>query len=233
VRTSYLRVGVRTIGVIRPVMARERPLRVAVANDYELVVAGLAALLRPFHSRVEVTDAVTVGDMVDGPVDIVLYDTFGRVDDGIGGVKRLLDTPGVGRVALYTMAPRPPAVRAALEAGAAGVLTKARPASALVDGLERVACGERIVDSTTGTPSSSWPGAGRGLTARQSEVVALLLQGLSNLEIAEALFVDVNTVKTHLRHAYKALGVRSRAQALALLLGEPSDFHRRELHHRR
>ncbi len=58
--------------------------------------------------------------------------------------------------------------------------------------------------------------------------MALLLQGLSNAEIAEALFVDVNTVKTHLRHAYKALGVRSRAQALALLLGEPSEFQRRE-----
>ena len=74
---------------------------------------------------------------------------------------------------------------------------------------------------------SSWPGAGRGLTARQAEVVALLLQGLSNLEIADALYVDVNTVKTHLRHAYKALGVRSRSQALALLLGEPSEFARR------
>jgi DNA-binding NarL/FixJ family response regulator len=208
-------------------MAREGTLRVAVANDYELVVAGLAALLRPFHDRIEVVDAVTVGESVDGAVDVVLYDTFGRTDDGIGGVKRLLDTPGVARVVLYTMAPRPPSVRAALESGAAGVLTKARPASALVDGLERIAAGERIVDGTTGTPSSAWPGAERGLTARQAEVVALLLQGLSNLEIADALFVDVNTVKTHLRHAYKALGVRSRSQALALLLGERSDFHRR------
>jgi len=91
----------------------------------------------------------------------------------------------------------------------------------------RIAKGERIVDATTGTPSAEWPGAARGLTARQAEVVALLLQGLSNLEIADALFVDVNTVKTHLRHAYKALGVRSRSQALALLLGEQSEFHRR------
>jgi len=213
--------------VAGPVMARERPLCVAVANDYELVVAGLAALLRPFTDRIEVTEAVTVGEDINGPVDIVLYDTFGRTDDGIGGVKQLLDTDGVDKVALYTMAPRPPAVRAALEAGAAGVLTKARPATALVDGLERVANGERVVDGTTGTPSASWPGAGRGLTARQAEVVALLLQGLSNLEIADALYVDVNTVKTHLRHAYKALGVRSRSQALALLLGEPSEFARR------
>ena len=210
-----------------PVMTRERPLSVAVANDYELVVAGLAALLRPFTDRIEVTEAVTVGEDINGPVDIVLYDTFGRTDDGIGGVKQLLDTDGVDKVALYTMAPRPPAVRAALEAGAAGVLTKARPATALVDGLERVANGERVIDGTTGTPSASWPGAGRGLTARQAEVVALLLQGLSNLEIADALYVDVNTVKTHLRHAYKALGVRSRSQALALLLGERSDFARR------
>jgi NarL family two-component system response regulator LiaR len=107
------------------------------------------------------------------------------------------------------------------------VLSKARPATALVDALERVHRGERVVDGNGGHQPVPWPGSSRGLTARQSEVVALLLQGLSNQEIAEALFVDVNTVKTHLRHAYKALGVRSRSQALAMLLGEDTAFRRR------
>ena len=205
----------------------ENRVRVAVANDYEVVIAGVRAMLEQFNDRVAVVDAVLVGEPLDEPVDVVLFDTFGRPDDAVGGVKRLLDTDGVGRVALYTGAPRPTQVASALEAGASGVLSKARPAAALVEALERIHRGERVVDGNGGHQPVPWPGSSRGLTARQSEVVALLLQGLSNQEIAEALFVDVNTVKTHLRHAYKALGVRSRAQALAMLLGEDNAFRRR------
>lgn len=202
-------------------------VRVAVANDYELVIAGVRAMLEPFHDRVEVVDAIVVGEPLKAPADVVLFDTFGRPDDAVGGVKRLLDTPGVARVVLYTGAPRPTQVGAALDAGASGVLSKARPAAALVDAVTRVHAGERVVDGSGGHQPVPWPGATRGLTARQAEVVALLLQGLSNAEIAGALFVDVNTVKTHLRHAYKTLGVRSRAQALAMLLGEDTAFRRR------
>lgn len=205
----------------------ENRVRAAVANDYELVIAGVRAMLEQFGDRVRVVDTVIVGEPLAEPVDVVLFDTFGRPDDAVGGVKQLLDTDGVGRVALYTGTPRPAQVNSALDAGAAAVLSKARPAAALVDALERVHRGERVVDGNGGHQPVPWPGSTRGLTARQSEVVALLLQGLSNQEIAEALFVDVNTVKTHLRHAYKALGVRSRAQALALLLGEDTAFRRR------
>ena len=204
----------------------ENRVRVAVANDYELVIAGLRAMLEPFD-RVEVVDSIVVGEQLQRPADVVLFDTFGRPDDAVSGVQRLLETEGVGRVALYTGAPRPAQVASALEAGASAVLSKARPATALVDAIERVHRGEKVIDGNGGHQPVPWPGSSRGLTARQSEVVALLLQGLSNQEIAEALFVDVNTVKTHLRHAYKALGVRSRAQALAMLLGEDTAFRRR------
>jgi DNA-binding NarL/FixJ family response regulator len=204
----------------------ENRVRVAVANDYELVIAGLRAMLEPFE-RVEVVDSIVVGEALNAAADVVLFDTFGRPDDAVTGVQRLLETDGVGKVALYTGAPRPAQVATALEAGASAVLSKARPATALVEALERVHRGERVVDGTGGHQPVPWPGSARGLTARQAEVVALLLQGLSNQEIAEALFVDVNTVKTHLRHAYKALGVRSRAQALAMLLGEDTAFRRR------
>ena len=204
----------------------ENRVRVAVANDYELVIAGLRAMLEPFD-RVEVVDSVVVGEQLQRAADVVLFDTFGRPDDAVSGVQRLLDTEGVGKVALYTGAPRPAQVASALDAGASAVLSKARPATALVDALERVHRGEKVIDGNGGHQPVPWPGSSRGLTARQSEVVALLLQGLSNQEIAEALFVDVNTVKTHLRHAYKALGVRSRAQALAMLLGEDTAFRRR------
>lgn len=199
---------------------------VAVANDYELVIAGVKAMLEPFAHKVEVGATLKVGEPLSGPVDLVLFDTFGRTDGAVDGIKRLLDTQGIGKVALYTGTPRQPQIDAAIAAGAAAVLSKARPAASLVEAIVQVHNGEQIVDDAIGHQTGPWPGAARGLTARQAEVVALLLQGLSNAEIAASLYVDVNTVKTHLRHAYKALGVRSRAQALAMLLGEDSSFSR-------
>jgi DNA-binding NarL/FixJ family response regulator len=205
--------------------ANER-VRVAVANDYELVIAGVRAMLEPFAHRVDVADTLLVGEPLGSPVDLVLFDTFGRSDGAVDGIKRLLDTDGVSKVALYTGTPRTHHVEAALSAGAAAVISKARPAAALVDAIVDVHRGERVIDDGGGQQAGPWPGATRGLTARQAEVVALLLQGRSNAEIAASLYVDVNTVKTHLRHAYKALGVRSRAQALAMLLGEDTSFRR-------
>src|SRR5687768_10928684 len=96
-------------------------VRVAVANDYELVIAGVRAMLEPFRDRVDVVDTIIVGEPLDAPVDVGLFDTFGRADDTTSGVKRLLDTEGLGRVVLYTGTPRPPQVAAALDAGATAV----------------------------------------------------------------------------------------------------------------
>ena len=201
-------------------------IRVAVANDYELVVAGLAAMLRPFADEVEVQDAVLVGEPIAEPVDVVLYDTFGRLDGTEKAVHELLETDQVGRVVVYTSTPRPAQTAAALEAGAAGVISKSRPAASVVEALKRINRGEPVIDDASGPQHVPWPGAGLGLTSRQSEVVALLLQGMTNAEIAEAMVIDINTVKTHLRHIYKALGARSRSQVLARLL--PGDeFARR------
>lgn len=205
----------------------EQPIRVAVANDYELVIAGLKAMLEPFADRVEVVETVIVGEPITQQVDILLFDTFGRADGATEAVRQLAESPQMGKVVLFTNIPRPAQVGAALENGASGVLSKARPAAALAEALEKIHQGERVVDDGGGQAPGAWPGAARGLTARQAEVVSLLLQGLSNAEIAKALYVDVNTVKTHLRHAYKALGVRSRAQALAMLLGDDTSFRRR------
>ena len=202
------------------------PLRVAVANDYELVVAGLAAMLAPFPDRVAVCDAIVLGQPILEPVDIVLYDTFGRQDGTPEAVRQLLDSGRVKMVVIYTGTPRAAQAAQALECGASGVLSKSRPAVAVVEALERIYAGEQVVDDGGGSQRAPWPGAGYGLTARQSEVVALLLQGMTNAEIAESLYVDINTVKTHLRHVYRILGVRSRSQVLAKLL-PAGEFGRR------
>ena len=66
--------------------------------------------------------------------------------------------------------------------------------------------------------TGAWPGSQLGLSRRESEVVALLVNGLSNREIADQLMLGEETVKTHLRHIYKKLDVSDRVHAVAIVL---------------
>ena len=59
-----------------------------------------------------------------------------------------------------------------------------------------------------------WPGRDRGLSAREAEVIALITQGLGNEEIANLMYMSINTVKTYIRTAYRKMGVDSRARAV-------------------
>lgn len=203
-------------------LAPSRPVRVAVANDYDLVVAGVAGLLSRFPSRLQVTELVTGRSEIDEPVDVVLFDTYGRAEMGLGRVRELQRMATVGRVAVYTLSWDTELVRAALGSGASAVLSKTLPADALANDLLRVAAGQTVVDPGSGrqprTVDRTWPGHDRQLTERESEVLALVASGLSNAETGHLLHLGVNTVKTHLRNAYRKAGVKNRAQAAAFVL---------------
>ncbi len=92
--------------------------------------------------------------------------------------------------------------------------------SALVAALERVAAGE-IVVSPSGCPDEEpeqvegqWPGRSQGLSARESEVVSLITQGLTNVDISARTYLSINSVKTYIRTAYRKMGVPRRSQAV-------------------
>ena len=92
-------------------------------------------------------------------------------------------------------------------------------AEELADALERIHQGETGVASSNYPPSvdidlGDWPGRGRGLSAREAEVVALITQGLGNEEIADRMYMSINTVKTYIRTAYRKMGVNSRSRAI-------------------
>ena len=203
-------------------LAPSRPIRVAVANDYDLVVAGVAGLLSRFSSRIQVTELVTGRGQILEPVDVVLFDTYGRAEMGLDRVRELRRMGNVGRVAVYTLSWDTELVRAALASGASGVLSKTLPGEQLAADLARVADGQTVVDPGSGhqlrSAERTWPGHDRNLTERESEVLALVASGLSNAETGRLLHLGVNTVKTHLRNAYRKAGVKNRAQAAAYVL---------------
>jgi len=204
------------------VLAPSRPVRIAVANDFDLVVAGVAGLLARFSPGLEVTELVVGSDELQEPVDIVLFDTYGRAEMGLDRVRQLQRMTNVARVAVYTLSWDPEMVRSALGNGADAVLSKTLPARQLAADLTRVADGQSVVDPGPGRQPRRadrlWPGHDRQLTERESEVLALVASGLSNAEAGQLLHLGVNTVKTHLRNAYRKAGIRNRAQAAAYVL---------------
>jgi len=195
--------------------ARERPVRVAVVNDYELVVVGVAALLQPFSDRVAVVE-LDSGLPVMTEVDVVLYDTFGQAQ-GDGLDLDVLRDDGGAKVAIFSWNVQPELVNRSLELGASAYLTKGMDAASLVQAIEDVHDGKLVVPSGVAVRdkvAGDWPGKAFGLSAREAEIIALITQGLSNQEIAQRSYLSINSVKTYIRTAYRKMGVASRSQAV-------------------
>lgn len=194
------------------------PIRVAVVNDYEIVVAGVAAMLAPHHERVNVVE-LDSGLPVVSDVDVILYDTFGQVQgDGVDLEDLVHGTDA--RVVIFSWNLQPDLVRKAIDRGAAGYASKGLSADEIVTVLEAVHDGETVTpresaESVDRGAAGEWPGREHGLTAREAEVLALITQGLSNQEIAERTYLSINSVKTYIRTAYRKIGVARRSQAVA------------------
>src|SRR5690242_7053531 len=118
------------------------PIRVAIVNDYEIVVAGVAAMLAPHHQRLSVVELDSSMPVVSD-VDVILYDTFGQVQgDGVD-LDALLQG-GDARVIIFSWNVQDELVAKALDHGASGYLSKAAPAEEVVAGIEAVHRGERV-----------------------------------------------------------------------------------------
>jgi len=196
------------------------PVKLAIVNDFDVVVAGLAEMLHPYDERVQVVE-LDVRTSTAQSVDIALYDTFSAPQVDGTGIDRLLDTDHIGAVVAYTWNMHEALIAEARRKGVRGYLSKSLTAEDLVAALERIAAGESVVEppGDVGRPDievsgGAWPGQREGLSPRQAEIVALLTQGYSNEEIARRSYLSVNTVKSYLRLAYQSMGVSSRSQAI-------------------
>lgn len=199
-------------------------MRLAIVNDYEIVVAGVAAALQPFADRVTVVETAAGQDAVSD-VDVLLYDTFAQQQ---GGATPVAELAADARLVVYSWEDSPIAVRESIAAGAAGFVSKRSSALELVEAVERVRAGQTVIPASVDlaveeapaqAPRSQdvvgrWPGDDLGLTPRESEILALICQGLSNNEITDRTFIGLNTVKTHIRALYRKIGVSSRTQAV-------------------
>lgn len=207
------------------------PIRLAVVDDYDVVVVGVAHMFRGYSERVKVVE-LAANEPVSVEVDIALFDTFAQGEADSSDLDVVLRNPLAKKVAVYTWVLDTAVVEAALRKGACGYLSKTLPASQLVAALERIHAGEVVV-SPAATPRAvvvgqDWPGRSEGLTPRESEIIALITQGKNNAEIAAATYLSPNSIKTYIRSAYAKIDVDSRTQAV--LWGVRYGLH---LEHRR
>jgi DNA-binding NarL/FixJ family response regulator len=192
-------------------------IRIALVNDYEVVVAGVAHLLDRYRDRVVVAE-IDLTEPVAEDVDIALYDNFAQGEADHDDIEALIASPQAQRVVVYTWNFDEHLVQAALTKGTDGYLSKALPASDLVDALERVHGGEVVVSEAPNrgrlSVGQDWPGRSEGLTERESEILALITQGRTNSEIGAITYLSINSIKTHIRSAYRKIGATSRTQAV-------------------
>ncbi len=194
-----------------------RPVTVALVDDYDVVLSGLAHMLGPYRDRVLIVQ-LDANEPVSADVDIALYDSFAQPESDHDEVAVLVANARARRVVIYTWNFHPDLIDAAHDLGVDGYLSKTLPARDLVTALEAVHAGQPVVSpppTRARTPSGlDWPGRTERLTERESEILALITQGKSNADIAELTFLSPNTVKSYIRTAYRKIGAGSRTQAV-------------------
>ncbi len=189
-------------------------MRLAIVDDYAVVVAGVAAFLADEHIDVVETSASRA---VVTDVDIVLYDTFGQIEgQGIDLEDFVRDSDA--KVVIYSWNLKPDLIREALRGGARGYLSKVLTGPEIVRALEQVMQGRVVVltgdHETSVGGEGDWPGRAAGLSSREAEIIALITQGLSNQAIADRAYLSINSVKTYIRSAYRKMKVSTRSQAV-------------------
>jgi DNA-binding NarL/FixJ family response regulator len=199
------------------VAAGEDPVLVALVNDYDVVVIGVAHMLDPYRERVVIAE-LDAGRPVVDDVDVVLYDTFAQEESDEAEIEELVDNEHAAKVAVYTWNFHEALVREAQRLGARGYLSKALPARDLVTAIEAVHAGEVVVSDpprrSRAASGLDWPGRAEGLSDREAEILALITQGKSNADITTLTYLSPNTVKSYIRNLYRKIGVASRTQAM-------------------
>jgi two-component system nitrate/nitrite response regulator NarL len=209
----------------------DRPIRVLLVDDHDVVRAGIRLILQG-------QDSITIGgEARDGKEalaearslqpDVIVLDLDLGDDSGLHIIPELLEASPQSRIVILTGVRDPQAQRQSILAGALGVVPKDRAADVLIKAIRRVNAGEAWLEpSLMAGVLSDVSRASRqkqtdpeiekiaSLTAREREVVALIGEGIRNKEIADRLFISETTVRHHLTSIFSKLEVSDRVELL-------------------
>ncbi|GAA1609576.1 response regulator [Leucobacter chromiireducens] len=193
---------------------------VLLVDDHPVVRTGLRAVLDA-DPRIQVVGEAATGEEAItlaahlSPAVVLCDLRLGDGLDGIGVTAELRRLDPAPAVLILTTFDRDAEILGAIEAGAAGYLLKDMPPEAIIDAVQRTAAGETVLaPSLASRVVQGMRNPLPKLTARELEVLKLLVTGATNREMARALFVTEATVKSHLAHIFTKLDVETRARAI-------------------
>lgn len=202
------------------------PLTVIVADDHSLFRQGLIGLMKTRPDLVTVVGQAATGREAVALArelrpNLVLMDISMPDGSGLQATAAIRETLDDTAVVMLTASDEDAHLQEAVRLGAAGYLLKSLESDELFDLIAGVARGEAAITRTMAARLLKGLAAGSDepvhiedvLTEREVEVLRLVAQGVSNPDIAEKLFITVNTVKTHLRNILEKLHVENRTQA--------------------
>jgi DNA-binding NarL/FixJ family response regulator len=207
-----------------------RPITVLIADDQQMVRRGFRVILEAEQGISVVAEAGDGREAVDlarrhAPA-VALLDIRMPVMDGLRAARQILAPGSRTRVLILTTFDADEYVYEALRAGASGFLLKDAPADQLVTAVRSLAAGDALIDPVItrrlisrfalAARPAGVPAELSELTPRELEVLRLVARGLSNVEIAQELVVEENTIKTHVSRVLTKLGLRDRVQAVVL-----------------
>jgi len=205
-------------------MTQSHPIRVLLVDDHMVVRSGLSTVLSVFD------DLKLVGEAGDGEEavrvcehlqpDVILMDLLMPKMDGVTAIKAIKTRwPQIQIIALTSFKEKE-YVEGALKAGANGYLLKDVSAEELVNAICKAVAGQpslspeaaQVLMKNVSEPALPY----QEMTGREKEILALMVEGMSNNEIAERLIVSQSTVKFHVSNILSKLGVTGRTEAVAL-----------------
>jgi len=205
-------------------MTQSHPIRVLLVDDHMVVRSGLSTVLSVFD------DLKLVGEAGDGEEavrvcerlqpDVILMDLLMPKMDGVTAIKAIKTRwPQIQIIALTSFKEKE-YVEGALKAGAKGYLLKDVSAEELVNAIRKAVAGQpslspeaaQVLMKNVSEPALPF----QEMTGREKEILALMVEGMSNNEIAERLIVSQSTVKFHVSNILSKLGVTGRTEAVAL-----------------
>jgi DNA-binding NarL/FixJ family response regulator len=202
------------------------PIRILLADDHAVIRDGIAAMLEPHD------DLHVVGEAPDGATavrlaaelrpDVVLMDLRMPGTDGVGATARITALSPAPRVLVLTTYDSDADIIRAMAAGAIGYLLKDTPRRELLDAIRAAARGDATLTPSVATKLVRQQRGLRSepLSTRERQVLALVAQGATNRDIAEALTVSEATVKTYLTRIFTKLGVGDRTAAVTTALSQ-------------
>ena len=207
-------------------MSPSQPIRVMLVDDHTMVRRGLATFLKVFDDLELVGEAASGEAAIElcGQVlpDVILMDLMMPDMDGATATRLIRQKFPKVQVVALTSFKEEQVVKNALRAGAIGYLLKDVSADELAWAIRAAHSGRAIlspeVARALANDANQPPVPGQDLTERERAVLALMVEGLNNTQIAGRLFVSPSTIKTHVSHILSKLGVASRTEAVALAM---------------